>query len=45
MKTSTDIPLLDAVTLLSIVWSSVTRETNADCSVTVGFSAYAVASG
>jgi len=36
--------LHDAVTLLSIVWSSVTRETIADCSVTAGFSAHAVAS-
>lgn len=37
--------LQDAVVLLSIVWSSVTQETIADCSVTAGFSAYAVASG
>jgi hypothetical protein len=35
----------DAVTMLSTVWSSVTQETIADCSVKVGFCAYAVASG
>jgi len=32
-------------TVLSIVWSSLTWETIADCSVTPGFSAHAVASG
>lgn len=37
--------LHDAVTMLSTVWSSVTQETIADCSVKVEFSAYAIASG
>ena len=37
--------LHDTVTMLSIVWSSVTWQTIADCSVTAGFSANAVASG
>ena len=37
--------LHDAVTMLSIVWSSVTWETIDDCSMTAGFSAYALASG
>ena len=35
----------DAVTILSIVWSSVTWENIADCSVTAEFSANVVASG
>ena len=37
--------LHDAMTVLWIVWSSVTWETVADCSVAAGFSAYAVAGG
>ena len=37
--------LHDAVTMLSIVWNSVIWETTAGCSVTAGFSAYALASG